>query len=438
MAKKINKILILTMIFVAVFGVGRMAFSDDSSITDLPNQAAIEKKQDKVEELEEKAEAYRNIIEIKQKQQDTLNNQVTILEAEINKSEVEIEANKKQIEELNNQITKLEKQIKEKENLIIVQKIYLSELVRNYYESRQQGIMPMIMLENNEFTKILSREDSVIQIGEKVQEMLESLKTLKNNLADEVLKINENKKQLTDLHMDLEEKASKLETKKDQKKILILQTEGEESKYQSLLVRVEEQKKELLGDIDELYGANNVEISALAASLEKPKTGTASLAWYYSQKDSRWGSNRIGQSSSLIKDYGCALTSVAMVYTFYGESTTPGTLARQKIFYWDLIVWPDGNNVKLAKNSSHGGISWSEVDRELAKGNPVIVYIKAGSKGGHYVVIHHKNSDGRYVVHDPYFGANIYLDSSMKLLSALYNVAISKNSIDQMVVYGKK
>jgi hypothetical protein len=91
----------------------------------------------------------------------------------------------------------------------------------------------------------------------------------------------------------------------------------------------------------------------------------------------------------------------------------------------------------LAENSGHGGINWFTVDREVARGNPVIVYIKAGSKGGHYVVIHHKNSDGRYVVHDPYFGANIYLDSSMKLLSALYNVTITKNSIDQMIIYKK-
>jgi peptidoglycan hydrolase CwlO-like protein len=439
MIKLKKNIKLLTVLSAAaVFAAGNIYFahSEDQSITNLPNQNIIEKKQKQIDQLEQKADAYRNIIEIKQKQQNTLQNQIDIIDAEINETEIEIESNKKKIEELNNQINDLENKIEDKESLIKVQKEYLSELIRSYYESRQRDVITTMIFENSEIVKLLAKEDSLVQIGERVQEMLENVKKLKADLAEEIIKINQDKKDLTNLHSTLEDKSSSLETKKSQKSLLILQTQGEENKYQDLLTRVEEQKKELLGDIDELYGSNS-EVSALAATLEKPTVGLANYSWYYSQKDSRWGNNRIGRSDSLIKNYGCALTSVAMIFTFYGETATPAQLANEKIFYWDLISWPDGDDVNLVTNSGHGGISWATIDREVARGNPVIVYIKAGSKGGHYVVIHHKNPDGRYVVHDPYFGANIYLDSSMKLLSALYNVTITKSSIDQMIIYKK-
>jgi hypothetical protein len=124
-----------------------------------------------------------------------------------------------------------------------------------------------------------------------------------------------------------------------------------------------------------------------------------------------------------------------MIFTYYDEDTTPGALAKKEIYYWDLIVWPDGNKVKLAKNTYHNGVSWSEIDRELDKDHPVIVFIRARSDGaGHYVVIHHKTGD-KYVVHDPYFGSNIYLDSSIEYLELLYGTSISKGNIDQMILY---
>ena len=89
--------------------------------------------------------------------------------------------------------------------------------------------------------------------------------------------VKEDKKtELTNLYFSLEEKNSELQNNKDQKELLMTQTQGEEAKFQKLLDNVEAQKQELLGDIDQLYGANSVEISSLLASLKKPTSGLAS------------------------------------------------------------------------------------------------------------------------------------------------------------------
>ena len=137
-----------------------------------------------------------------------------------------------------------------------------------------------------------------------------------------------------------------------------------------------------------------------------------------------------------MEDYGCAVTDVAMIFTYHNSRINPGQLAKASIFAWDLIYWPSKwgsircSNCPPPHTSS---FDWFRLDRELGAGYPVIVFIKALGRGaGHYVVIHHKTDDGRYVVHDPLFGANIYLESTQVYISNLYNTT---TKLDQMIIY---
>jgi uncharacterized protein YvpB len=198
---------------------------------------------------------------------------------------------------------------------------------------------------------------------------------------------------------------------------------------------VEEQKRQIMGDLDDLSQEKRGELASIQAKAPKPKKNLASTKWYYSQKDRRWGYNRIGLSSSLLKDYGCAVTSLAMIFSYYGKEITPGRLASQPIFYRDLIVWPNyWKGLKLTSSTSHGGINWSTVDKEIKSKHPVIVFVRAAGGKGHYVVIHGKDKRG-YIVHDPLFGPNIYLKTTQKLVGAVYS---SSTRIDQAIIYHKK
>lgn len=422
--------------------------AEDESITDLTKeqQEELEETQDKIKELEKKAQTYQEIINIKQKQQTTLNNQVSIIETEAERLKAGIEFNKGKIEELNSQISSLEQQISEKEEIVSAQKKILTQLIQKYYEYNEEEIFS-ILFNGGGLISFTSGEDQVAQAGDKIREVLDNVGSLKNKLEQEKKSAEGKKEEINNLYDDQQEKNSELQNNIDQKEALISQTKGEENRYQDLLARVEAQKLELLGDIDELYSANTAEIDEVAKGLDKPISGLASTSWYYSQKDSRWGNSRIGQSSYRIKDYGCALTSVSMIFSYYGEKITPGEITKERIFDYAMIEWPnsweviDNGKIKLEKNTNHSGVFWSEIDYELGKGRPVIVFICAKycgtyNRSGHYVVIHHKvGSD--YVVHDPYWGANIYLSSSIKLLSALYKTSVSKSSIDQMILYRK-
>ncbi len=391
----------------------------------------------KIKELEEKAKVYQQILEIKQKQEDTLQNQTAILETEIEKLENETELKKDEISNLNEKITSLEKQIDETEIAVASQKKILAELLQVYYENKDQDLT-VAFLNHKTLSSFMSKDDRIVQVEDKTSEVLKNIQALKEGLETEKKSIEDKKKEVVDLFGELEEKSSDLKDKKDQKETLIAQTQGEQAKYEKLLEKVEEQKQELL-NIDEL----GADLSADAYS--KPSSSAfASTSWYYSQRDSKWGNNYIGNTKTLVKSYGCALTAVSMVFTFHGDSITPGSMAKKKIYSSDLINWPAssfGDKVDLACYSncpggaySHGNVNWKTIDAELKKDNPVIVYIKKTSgSGGHYVVIHTKTSSGKYVVHDPYWGANIYLDTSRALVGKLSPSSGTK--IDQMIIY---
>ena len=387
----------------------------------------------KIKDLEEKAKIYQQIIEIKQKQEDTLDNQIAIIEAEISKMESESELKKKEIDDLNAKISQLGIRIDETEVSIDLQKKILADLLQTYYENKDQDLVTAFLSDKN-LSSFLSKDDRMVQVEDKTNEILKNIKSLKESLEKEKESIENDKKEVTDLYYQLEEKTAELKDKKDQKEVLISQTQGEQSKYEKLLARVEEQKQELL-NIDEIGGS----LSADAYS-KPPSSAFASTSWYYSQRDSRWGNQTIGNTKTTMKSYGCAVTAVSMVFTFHGDGITPGSMARKKIFTSDLIVWPStsfGGKIAMSGGYSHGNISWSTVDKELKSGNPVIVYIKkTKGSGGHYVVIHTKMSNGKYVVHDPYWGANLYLDTSKSLVGALS--PSSGVNIDQMIIYKKK
>lgn len=413
----------------AVFGLALFSsvLADDIDCSQLMGD---DKK--KCEILEKKAEDYQDLIDIKNKQQTTLQKQMQIIDTEQVRTQVELASTKTQAEELEVKISDLERDISYKEDLVSYQRLILIGMMQSYYEYYQQGVLDLVLINRN-FSSILNQADYMQQTSMKVNEILDGIQKAKAELESEQNDLEQKKQESEKLKQELEQKKKDLQTSEAQKQNLLTQTQGEEAKYQQLLTRVEAQKKELFNFSE---ASNLAEVDASVGSYAKPDSKYwASTSWYFSQKDSRWGNKTIGNSSSLMKDYGCAVTSVSMAFKFAGASIDPGRMAKQKIFYYDLIKWPATwePDISLASSISHGNINWKTVDKEIAADHPVIVFIrKTNGRGGHYVVIHNKDSKD-YIVHDPYFGSNLYLGTSRALVGALG--ANSGTVVDQMIIY---
>ncbi|MFH1551365.1 MAG: C39 family peptidase [bacterium] len=396
----------------------------------------IQEQESKRKELERKAQEYQQIINQKQGEIKSLKNEIAIFNARINKLQVEINITQDDVSQTKLEILRLEYGIEQTEQDISSKKNNLANIIQSIAEFDHTSQFEMILQSEN-FSDFFSQMTYLENLQNGVQEKVYNLISLKEQLNQDKESMEDKKERLEVLNEQLTDQKWSLAKQRESEQSLLDNTKGEESKYQQMLANIEAQKKSLLGDINRLRQQQAVELARLKELQEKPPTDSwASTNWYYSQDDPRWANTTIGISSSQMEDYGCAITAVSMTLTYNGVSITPGQLAKEPIFAGDLIYWPTKWGSIQCMNCPPPHTSpfdWFRLDREIGAGNPVIVFIRAsGRSGGHYVVIHHKTKDGRYVVHDPLFGANIYLESTQVYISALYKTT---TVLDQMIIY---
>ncbi len=408
--------------------------SQASLIDDLSQQ--IEEQEAKRAELEKQAEEYQAIINQKRGEIKSLSNQVAIFNAQINKLQIEINITEDDIDQTKLEIIQLIYGIDQTQEDIGFQKDNLAKIIQTIAEFDQTSQLEMI-LQSEDFSDFFNQLTYLDNLQNGVKEKVDKLKNLKEKLSQDKETQEDKKERLEGLKEQLSGQQLSLAGQRNSKAALLKYTQGEESKYQQMLANIEAQKQSLLGDINRLREQKAAELARLKELQEKPPAQYwASLNWYYKQDDSRWGKTTIGISDSEMEDYGCAITSVAMILKYHGTSITPGQLAKEPIYAWDLIYWPKkwGSITCLNCPPPHtSSFDWFRLDRELGAGYPVIVFVRANGRGaGHYIVIHHKTEDGRYVVHDPLFGANIYLESTQVYISNLYETT---TSLDQMIIY---
>lgn len=402
-------------------------------INDINRQ--IQDQETKRAQLEKQAQEYQAIINQKQGEIKSLNNVVAIFNARINKIQVEVNITEDDINQTELEIIQLEYGIEETEEDVLGQKDNLGKIIQTIAEFDQISQLEM-MLDSENFSDFFNQINYLDNLQNGVKEKVDKLKAFKIKLGNDKESKEDKKERLESLKTQLNNQKWSLASQRKSKEDLIYYTKGEESKYQEMLANIEQQKKSLLGDLNRLRQQKAAELARLKELQEKPPASYwDSLNWFYTQDDPRWANTTIGISSLTMSNYGCAITTVAMIFNYHGTRITPGQLAKEPIYTrGGLIYWPNKwGNIQLIKQTYKTAVDWFRIDREIGAGYPVIVRIQAdGSGGGHYVIIHHKTADGRYVVHDPLFGANIYLDSSRVYISNLYETT---TSINQMIIY---
>jgi peptidoglycan hydrolase CwlO-like protein len=406
------------------------SYTDSDQKKDCVDQCNAD--EEKCEKLNEQAKTAEKNLNLVNKTQDLLQDQLDYINRDYEVTQVDLQKISSDVSELERKISSLERDISEKEKVVRHQKAILSGLMQSYYEYDQQGLLEIMILDKS-LAESLNQSDYIEQSGVKASEILDEVQKTETQLIEERESLEKDREKIVKLQEELEYKKNNLELSQNQKLSLLEKTQGEEEKYEKLLEKIEKQKLELFNFSD---ASNLGEVLDSVKNYPKPDSKFyASTSWYFSQRDSRWGSQRIGNSKSLMKDYGCAVASIAMVFKKQGASIDPGRMAKQKIFEYDLIRWPGSwsPSISLASSTGHGNISWSKIDSQIKNGNPVIVYIrKTNGRGGHYIVVTGKDSKD-YIVHDPYFGANLYLGTSKSLVGKIG--ADSKTVTDQMIIY---
>lgn len=236
----------------------------DAQVTELSKDAkkALDERQDQLDAINAKIKAYNQIIKLKQSQGSTLSDQIQSLQAQADKLELEIGLNKKKVNDLEGDIASLSSRIKEKESLISRQKQILSELMRIYYSDYSGGAATLIFSSNETFS-YLNQEGWTTEVNDKISDLLDSVKTLRESLAGERAALEEKKKEADALHMQLTERNEYLESTKENKAHLLAKTQAEVNKYDDLVDELQKQREEIENEIEELEAGKVGQISGM-------------------------------------------------------------------------------------------------------------------------------------------------------------------------------
>lgn len=255
-------------LFLALGYVPRAAAEDNCDlITDKDDR-------EKCEKLTKKIDAYNDLIELKQKQQSTLNTQIQSLDSQASRLEKEIATNQSEIASLDSQIQALTAKIAEKERVIITQRSLLIELVRSYQEN--QGSVDFAPILGAADAKAALRgADWTIDTGGKLAELLDTIQELRDSLTAEKVVLDDKKVRADSLRLQLEQRDAYLDATKRSKVSLVAQAQKEEQKYSNIVDDLEREREEIEQEIE---GVESGKISSLNLK-DVPKFKRGLLGW---------------------------------------------------------------------------------------------------------------------------------------------------------------
>lgn len=231
----------LFAIFILFWQSGRASEESSPSITSIAeSDSTDDENKKKLDELERRARLYREIIEVKRKQQDSLSDELSVMDTQMERINTEIELNQRKITEFDQKIKDLQNQITEKEKTLELQKIILAQLLATYYQISQQNILNVVFTDAD-FASFMSRKDQLAQAGGRIKEMTDSVTAIRKKLIEERSELDAKRLEIVNAHYDLADKNAVLEETQNKKKTLLEQTKGEEDRYQQLLIKTREQ-----------------------------------------------------------------------------------------------------------------------------------------------------------------------------------------------------
>src|SRR3989344_5357049 len=265
----------LVLIFCFSFFVNNAFALDGTSqkILDLRKQ---------IEELTKQAEQYKGTIAQKQKQADTLMIQIDILNSQIARLQLSINITDRQISTTKLEINDLEGQIFDTTEEINEKKSAIGELLSLAYE-RDKLSMLAVLIKSQRLSDFADQAHQAENLNNKLVSLLAELKTQKETLEQDKQQLDAKKSELETLNSKQINQKGVLSGSKASKDTLLVQTKGQEAKYQQMLNDIEKKKAAFFAELQKFEaealksGAFIVHVTADSV----PPRGTRLFQWPY-------------------------------------------------------------------------------------------------------------------------------------------------------------
>jgi peptidoglycan hydrolase CwlO-like protein len=342
---------------------------------------------------------------------DYLNTQIKITQAKVTSTTVQLNRLNIEISDLSGTINSLDLSLDD------LTKIFISRVRETYMHKTTYNTD--LIAQTSRVSDLLRGMEYNKKMRDHDQALLLQLEKSRLDASQQKEQKEIKMKEIAALKAKLDSDKAALNGQIASKNKLLADTKNDETKYQLLLSAAQRQLRAFSKFVSGQGGA----------SILNNQTKCDSWGCYFNQRDSQWGNKGIGLYSSSMAEYGCLVTSVAMVANHYGKSLTPGDIASSSNPFWGSTAYMNQgswnvNGVTITRTRI--GSSTAKIDEELAAGRPVVVGIYGGPD--HFLVIKAKEGSD-YIMNDPFpeNGGSIKFSSKYPLsaISAVDRVTIN-------------
>jgi len=307
----------------------------------------------------------------------TLNTQINLTQAQISKTEKELAALANDIEALGIKIGQIDQSLGHLSEVMVVR-------IRETY--KQSYLEPVYLLFSSDgFPDFINRIKYVKSVQNHDKNVFVAMEQIKLNYDTQKNVKEDKQSEVENLKLKLNKQKSSLASRQLEKQRLLELTRNDEKKYQDLLQEALQQKQAFKRFVTSQGGA----------SILNNQTKCDGWGCYFNQRDGQWGNQLLGNSDSTTAEYGCFVTSAAMVASYYKKDVKPSDIASNPLAFFSNTAYLNhqfsvkGVNFSITKTS----MSTNTIDEELGAGRPIIVGLY-GNPPDHFIVIKGKNDKG--------------------------------------------
>lgn len=362
------------------------------------NCTSIEDREERTKCVNKKISCYEGKIKETQNEKNTLANTITIIDTQIALTEAQIEKNKLDQVRIEMEMEVLSHRIEDlNASLEQLQELLIERVDQSYKQNRQASSGLVAFLGSENFGDYINAQQREKKLQSEATKLMMKTMDKKLNYNDQVDEKEMAAVELEQTKVTLANKQASLADQKEEKKLLLTQTQNDERTYQNLL---EQARREISS-----YKA----FTSGKGSHCLGSRPTSSDGWFYSQRDPAWCNQLIARSNETIGHVGCFITSIAMVMKAHGQGMSPSDIAAEtRYFVYGSAAISSPPGISGFTTRMQSGFDRELVDRELEAGRPVIVKVSVSSNqyGTHFIVLK-SGKDGNYKMHDPWEGPDL-------------------------------
>lgn len=253
-----------------------------------------ERLEDQLQKVEQQIIQQAILVEGKQKERQSLERDLNIIDAEIRQTQLGIEARTLAISQLSGQIGDKAEVLDILTERLAKQRSSLAELIRQTH-SVDDFTLAEVLLSNQNFSDFFTDADRFVTVKNSLNQSLSALEEIKTDTQDQKLTLEEKQQVEAEMKLVQEQQRETIEVKEAEKESILAVTRGEEEIYQEILQQNQKTASQLRAQLFDLLGGGGPipfpEAVAFAQVAQGLTGVSAALILAILEQESAYGSN---------------------------------------------------------------------------------------------------------------------------------------------------